>query len=75
MVLVSPLTSGELHKDQINAEQRLLQHHQIASLKALSVVHVPRFKPVTRKQYEEAINHWPTHFHEDKRLVYCMSAE
>jgi len=33
------------------------------------LVQVPSTSPLTRKQYEAAIRHWPSSFHEDKTFV------
>jgi hypothetical protein len=36
-------------------------------------VKVPKQKPITRAQYEDAKVLWPTKFHEDKRfLIMCV---
>ena len=34
-----------------------------------ALVEVPNTPPLTRDQYEAAIQHWPTSFHEDKVFV------
>lgn len=33
------------------------------------LVQVPSSSPLTRDQYEAAIQHWPSNFHEDKTFV------
>lgn len=43
-----------------------IQELGLAGLGELSVVRVPKNKPLTRKQFEVAAKSWPTHFHEDK---------
>ena len=43
-----------------------IQELGLAGLGELSVVMVPKNKPITRKQFEVAAKLWPTHFHEDK---------
>ncbi len=68
-MLVSPPTTEDTQEEQLSVKERLLQHHNVVGLGRLSVVLVPKFKPVTRKQFKEAMKYWPTHFHEDKRLV------
>ena len=55
----------ELHK----LEQSLQKDPKIIGLGKLSIVKVPRSKPITRTQYEDAAKFWPTHFHEDKRYI------
>lgn len=43
-----------------------VQELGLAGLGEMSVVMVPKHKPITRKQFEVAVKSWPTHFHEDK---------
>lgn len=38
-------------------------------------VKVPRYPPLTRKQYEEAFLYWPVSFHEDKRISNLLSGK
>lgn len=38
-------------------------------------VKVPRYAPLTRKQYEEALLYWPVSFHEDKRISNLLSGK
>ena len=39
------------------------------SLNPPYVAKVPMNPPLTRKQYEESVQYWPTNFHEDKKWV------
>ena len=37
------------------------------------VVKVPKYPPLTRKQYEDSIQYWPVSFHENKRIKQLLN--
>ena len=37
------------------------------------LLQVPSTRPLTRDQYEAAIEHWPSSFHEDKTFVALLA--
>ncbi|KAG5852829.1 hypothetical protein ANANG_G00066700 [Anguilla anguilla] len=39
------------------------------------LVKVPAYPPLTRPQFEQASRHWPTSFHEDKRVTVALKGQ
>ena len=39
----------------------------------LEVIDVPKYPPITRKQFEESLTYWPTQFHETKKIERALT--
>jgi len=68
MILVCLVPAGFTN---VPSKVELFSGHDVAvdQLSEPVLVQVPRTSPLTRKQYEAAIQHWPSTFHEDKTFV------
>ena len=69
-ILISASSNEILEEQILTLEHSLQQNQKIIGIGKLHMVKVPRWKPITRKQFNAAIKYWPTHFHEDKRYTY-----
>ncbi|XP_013381410.1 probable inactive tRNA-specific adenosine deaminase-like protein 3 [Lingula anatina] len=47
----------------------------VDSLGEPCITEVPKYQPLIRKQYETAVLHWPTAFHEDKKIAKILSGQ
>jgi tRNA-specific adenosine deaminase 3 len=65
-VLVCELESES--REHVELSSTRVRELGVAGLGQTSVVLVPKWKPLTRKQYDTVSTLWPTHFHEDKVL-------
>ena len=72
-VLVAPSVTSKPHEELQELEHSLRQQNMVG-LGGLSIIQVPRLKPVTRKQFKECVKYWPTHFHEDKRYLCSLDS-
>lgn len=63
-VLVCELESESQQHVKLSSAQ--VQGLGILGLGGMSVAMVPKWKPLTRRQYDTVSVLWPTHFHEDK---------
>ena len=67
-MLFTKVENDCLLDEELAALQQLLsENEEITGLGEISAVMVPKWKPLTRRQYETAAQNWPTNFHEDKR--------
>ena len=70
-VLVCELESES--REHVELSSSRVRELGVAGLGQTSVVLVPKWKPLTRKQYDTVSTLWPTHFHEDKVYVIVYS--
>ena len=66
-VIISESSNEIVDEQMLSLDHLLRQNPKIVGIGKIHMVSVPRWKPITRKQFDTAVKYWPTHFHEDKR--------
>ncbi|XP_028993194.1 probable inactive tRNA-specific adenosine deaminase-like protein 3 isoform X2 [Betta splendens] len=69
------LRSDALHIQAVSIECLLPPGMGSDGLGEPFIVKVPARPPLTRPQFEQASKHWPTSFHEDKRVTVALRGE
>lgn len=70
-VLVCELESES--REHIEASSAKIRDLELVGLGQTSVALVPKWKPLTRMQYDTVSTLWPTHFHEDKMYASILA--
>ena len=70
-VIVCELESDS--REHIEMSSAKVRELGLVGLGQTSVALVPKWKPLTRKQFDTVSTLWPTHFHEDKVYVCILT--